>query len=331
MNDQELIQYLVKKGLLETTSVESTPLNGGVSCQILLIDDGKHRFVLKRALEKLKVKDDWFADIKRNIVEQDYLKFVGEILPGAVPKIIYSDKEHYFFCMEMLENGLENWKEQLLAKQLQPNYAIQAGKILGIIHSNSADNKELAEQFDTLESFKELRIEPYLLKTGERHPELQKYFIAEGIRLAKQKKCLVHGDYSPKNILVSPDRMVVLDCEVAWYGDPIFDVAFLLNHFMLKALHIPEYANQFMQLAKEMLKAYEEKAGAVISSDFEQQLTHLLLMLMLARVDGKSPVEYLDEQQQQVVRDFVYENLPIQHNSLEELTSKWLKINKVVI
>jgi 5-methylthioribose kinase len=331
MKDKELIKYLVKKGLLDNVSATITPLTGGVSCQILLIDDGKKRFVLKRALEKLNVKDDWFADIKRNIIEQDYLKYVGEILSHAVPKILYADEEHCFFCMEMLENGLENWKTQLLSHQLEPNYGIQAGKILGTIHSKSANNKELAKKFDTLDNFQELRIEPYLLKTGERNPDILQYFIAEANRLAAQKQCLVHGDYSPKNILVSPDRLVVLDCEVAWYGDPLFDVAFLLNHFMLKGLAAPEYSERFMQLAKEALAAYKSKAGKLVTKVFDERLTHLLLMLMLARVDGKSPVEYLNNEQQEVVRGFVYENLPHTHKSFEELTNKWLKVNTAIL
>ena len=291
MEQSELIAYLVQKKIINSVDAKVTPLTGGVSCQILLIDDGEHRLVLKQALEKLKVKEDWFADVKRNVIEQQYLKYVGSFMPNAVPKILYSDTEQNFFCMEMLENGFENWKSLLLDKKLNLAYAKQAGQILAEIHLKSINNPTLAAQFDTLESFTELRIAPYLLTTAAKNKNLESYFLAEAKRLSETKCCLIHGDFSPKNILVNDDRMVILDCEVAWYGDPVFDIAFLLNHFMLKALHLKSSAEGFLEMATTIWITYFSIMGAVIDSEFEERLVHLLPMLMLARVDGKSPVE----------------------------------------
>ncbi|WP_282134994.1 phosphopyruvate hydratase [Seonamhaeicola maritimus] len=329
MSVEQLIAHLVKKGMLVSTEASITPLTGGVSCEILLIDDGENRYVLKRALEKLKVKDDWFADIKRNTTEQKFLSYVGGFLPESVPQILYADEEHHFFCMEMLENGLENWKTLLLNKQFNKVSAQKAGALLGCIHSRSAGDSKAEKVFDTLESFKQLRIEPYLLKTGERHPELQHYYNKEASRLASKKECLVHGDFSPKNILVNSDRLVILDCEVAWYGDPIFDLAFFLNHFALKALLHNEEAETVLDLFLEVWDAYKKKASLLIDSEFEQRLTHLLTMLMLARVDGKSPVEYLNNKQQQIIRTFAYQEIPTGSKSLEEFKTKWL--NKITM
>ncbi|WP_299550833.1 aminoglycoside phosphotransferase family protein [Seonamhaeicola sp.] len=324
MSVQELIVYLNKKGMLVSTEAGITPLKGGVSCEILLIDDGQNRFVLKRALEKLKVKDDWFADIERNTTEQHFLTYIGAFLPESVPRILYKDTEHHFFCMEMLENGLENWKTLLLNKQFRKAYAQQAGALLGRIHSQSAGDPEAEKLFDTLDSFKQLRIEPYLFKTGERHPELRHYFEAEASRLASKKECLVHGDFSPKNILVNSDRLVILDCEVAWYGDPVFDLAFFLNHFALKALLHAENAETVLDLFTEIWHAYKKEAHALIDSEFERRLTHLLAMLMLARVDGKSPVEYLNNKQQDVIRAFACEEIPAGSKNLKAFKTKWL-------
>ena len=324
MNVNELVKHLHDKGMLVSTKASITPLKGGVSCEIVLIDDGKNRFVLKRALEKLKVKDDWFANIERNTTEQHFLTYVDTFLPQSVPKILYKDSEQHFFCMEMLENGLENWKTLLLNKQFNKAYAQEAGTLLGKIHAKSVGDTEAEKLFDTLESFKQLRIEPYLLKTGERHPELQGYFNEEATRLALVKKCLVHGDFSPKNILVNPDRLVILDCEVAWYGDPIFDLAFFLNHFALKALLHAEETTTVLDLFIEVWNAYKKEANILIDSEFEQRLTHLLAMLMLARVDGKSPVEYLNSKQQQIIRAFAYEEIPAGSKNLEEFKTKWL-------
>ncbi|TYA74281.1 phosphotransferase family protein [Seonamhaeicola marinus] len=330
MSVNELIAYLNDKGgMLVSTEASITPLKGGVSCEIVLVDDGENRFVLKRALEKLKVKDDWFADIERNTTEQRFLSYVGAFLPESVPKILYKDTEQHFFCMEMLENGLENWKTLLLNKQFDKAYAKEAGSLLGKIHATSTGDSGAEKLFNTLESFKQLRIEPYLLKTGERHPELQAYFNAEALRLASVKRCLVHGDFSPKNILVNSDRLVILDCEVAWYGDPIFDLAFFLNHFALKAILHAEEAEKVLDLFMKIWNAYKNEANKLIDSEFEQRLTHLLAMLMLARVDGKSPVEYLNYKQQQIIRAFAYEEIPEGSKNLEEFKTNWL--NKITM
>ncbi|WP_343330812.1 phosphopyruvate hydratase [Polaribacter staleyi] len=328
MNDNELIAYLVQKKVLISSEVTIKPLTGGVSCQILLIDDGKNRIVLKRALEKLKVKDDWFADVKRNIIEQKYLKYVGKFLPTSVPKVLYSDTAHNFFCMEMLENGLLNWKELLLKGNFNQSYAKEAGTVLARIHSESFNKEDLKKEFDTLDNFTELRISPYLLATAKKNKKIASYFEAEAKRLAKVKQCLVHGDFSPKNILVSNDRFVVLDCEVAWYGDPAFDIAFLLNHFLLKALYLNTNSEELMNSATVIWDAYYNEMKAFFDANFEARVMHLLSMLMLARVDGKSPVEYLDEGKKKTVKEFVYEVLPVKQKDFKMLKNKWLnKIN----
>ncbi|MCP3868409.1 MAG: phosphotransferase [Gammaproteobacteria bacterium] len=248
-------------------------------------------------------------------------------MPDAVPSIFYSDSEYHFFCMEMLENGFLNWKEQLLQRNYTSAYAEAAGRLLAAIHQRSVGDEEAARDFDTLENFRQLRIEPYLLACGSKHPELEPYFIEETERLSGVATCLVHGDFSPKNILVSSERLVVLDCEVAWYGDPLFDVAFLLNHFILKALHLSSDRKQIMYLADCIWDSYQKDAGDIIYSEFETQLVHLLKMLMLARVDGKSPVEYLHEQYRELVRVFIRKALPDGMDTEESQFTKQLTMS----
>lgn len=324
MNQKELIGYLHAQGIISSKNIEITPLNGGVSCEILLLDDDKKRLVVKRALKKLKVKEDWFADIGRNHTEQKYLKYVGKLLPEAVPKILYQDEEHHFFCMEMIEGDFSNWKKELMEGKINVEYAREAGRILGLIHNTSFNKEEVASQFDTLQNFHELRIDPYLLSTAKKHPQLLSYFSEEALRLSNTKKCLVHGDFSPKNIMVSPHRIVVLDCEVAWYGDPVFDIAFLINHFMLKALLLPEKSQQMIQLIEQFFQDYLSHATFISKETLEKQTVQLLLLLMLARVDGKSPVEYLEEDQKDVIRNFVYKSLPKGIEALDVLSDLWV-------
>ncbi|MFY0627082.1 MAG: phosphotransferase [Reichenbachiella sp.] len=323
MSEQIFINRLHEQGLINKDRVIVTPLTGGVSCQILLLDDGNRRFVLKSALEKLKVKDDWFADVKRNKTEQLYLSYVGEFLPNSVPEIIYQDEELNFFCMEMLENGMIDWKKQLLRGKYRQKDAVSVGELLAQIHKRSFEDEIAKKTFNTLGNFHQLRLEPYLLKTGERHPKLQSYFQIETQRLSATSTCLVHGDFSPKNIMVSPNRMVVLDCEVAWFGDPVFDMAFLLNHFLLKALFLSDHSVGLLKMATNIWDSYQNKADVIIDTSFEKRLCHLLPMLMLSRVDGKSPVEYLNPDQSDIIRKFVYRMIPTSPLKLEELLIQW--------
>lgn len=332
MAHHELLDELRRRGLVQSAAATATPLSGGVSSEILLIEDGPASFVLKRALPKLKVKDDWFADVSRNRYEQQYLRYVGTFLPDAVPKVLHSDPDRGYFIMEYLGDGYRNWKKLLLEGIANPLHAQQAGRMLGTIHGRSWGDPAVAKVFDTTGNFHQLRIEPYLVTTGQRHPDLRRFFEIEAQRLAQTHQCLVHGDYSPKNILIGPaDRMVILDCEVAWYGDPAFDIAFLLNHFVLKSLYHaadPSGPGRFDgpldRMAAEAWWAYLQQLTPEQRENIEPRTATLVLMLMLARIDGKSPVEYLtDEPRKQLVRRFVYDTLPRYHGDLSWVLMQW--------
>ena len=163
--------------------------------------------------------------------------------------------------MEFIGLEFANWKELLLGGLCRATHAAQAGEILGTIHRRTAGDAEVARKFKTTADFRQLRLEPYLLTTGARHPDLREFFESEAGRLAATHEALVHGDFSPKNIMISDTRMVVLDCEVAWYGDPTFDVAFLLNHFFLKALHHAPTDHGLEKMVAAFWQAYSVGAG----------------------------------------------------------------------
>ncbi|HXB60780.1 MAG TPA: aminoglycoside phosphotransferase family protein [Candidatus Acidoferrales bacterium] len=297
-------------------------MSGGVSCEIYLVEDGTERFVVKRALAKLNVKVDWYADIIRNRHEWEYIRYVSKFLPKAVPALRQCSATDNYFAMEHLNGSFSNWKEQLLAGKVNLEHANLAGEILAQIHGHSAGDAEAMSLFDTTQNFSQLRIEPYLLATAAKHPALRRQFEAEAARLAGARECLVHGDFSPKNILVSSERMVLLDCEVAWYGEPAFDIAFLLNHFFLKSLlHAPRDICMRSMIEKFLFKYQKARP----SPEIEPRVGRLLLMLMLARADGKSPVEYLDAPRQQFIRSFVSSELPKENFSLPHIADMWFK------
>ena len=231
-----LLQLLRSDGVVHSPCATLTPLSGGVSSEIYRVDDGGEPFVIKRALPKLKVQDDWTADPSRNVYERRYLEYVGRFLPRSVPALWKADSAKGYFVMEYLGPEYCNWKELLLHGSFEPSHARAAARTLSQIHRHSSGDPEAAALFDSHTCFHQLRLEPYLLTTGWRHPQLEDLFQAEAHRLAATSECLVHGDFSPKNILIGGNRMVILDCEVAWYGDPAFDVCFMLSHLFLKSL-----------------------------------------------------------------------------------------------
>jgi Ser/Thr protein kinase RdoA (MazF antagonist) len=221
--------------------------------------------------------------------------------------------------MEYLNGNFLNWKKLLLAGLAEGDEAVRAGALMAQIHRYSDGDPEAKRLFDTTENFYQLRIEPYLLATGKKHPALRPLFEAEAERLAATREGLVHGDFSPKNILAGPDRMVILDCEVAWYGDPAFDLAFLLSHFFLKALfHAPRDVGM-----RAMIEKFWFAYVAIQTKPLGTRPVRLLLMVLLARVDGKSPVEYLDSPRQNIVRKFVGRMLPGEEFFLGAITEAW--------
>ncbi|WP_428940266.1 phosphotransferase family protein [Fontivita pretiosa] len=313
----EFLRQLVADGL---TSPRATlvPLAGGVSSDIYLVSDvesgGGHtpqrRFVVKRALARLRVKDDWRADVGRNISEQNFIRYVSAFLPDAMPRLIAGSQQHAYFAMEWLDDQrFANWKTLLMHGRIDPRHAAMAGSILGTIHARSAGDPHAERTFATDRNFHELRIEPYLLTTARRHPDLQPVIDAEAQRLGQTHEALVHGDFSPKNMLIGGPRMVLLDCEVAWYGDPAFDGAFLVTHLCLKALYHGRHLDELRQSIDRFMSSYAtSRDDDAAIQQFQHRLARLVPMLLLARLDGKSPVEYLtDENQRQWLRDLARE------------------------
>ncbi len=293
-----------------------TPLTGGVSSDIVLVETPLHRLVVKSALPRLKVRDEWFADVSRNRVEQEFFQYAARCIPASVPRILDGEPAEGWFAMEYLGRELQTWKSDLLAGQIDPAVARRVGDSLGRLHAASWNDPAALARFDTLDNFHALRIEPYLLTTAKRIPEAAAFLRAEADHLAATKLALVHGDYSPKNLLVGPERLVILDAECGWFGDPSFDTAFLLTHLHLKALLHPAAAT--------LVPAFWSAHAAALGKDLEDRTIRLLLCLLLARVHGKSPVEYLDEPQRRRITHFVLTNLPNPPSTLAEFTAAWM-------
>ena len=296
--DEDLNEFLFRTGLSKRGEKGVwTPLAGGVSSDIWRVDLPGKTLCVKRALGRLRVKADWQAPTERNLYEWEWFKFVHKNFPGIVPRPVAHDRRLQMLAMEFLApDDFKNWKTELLKGRADARFAAQVGGFLGKIHAKSAFDKGIAETFATDKIFFALRIEAYLLAAAEKHARVAAQIREIAEKTFSAKIALVHGDVSPKNILIGRENPVFLDAETAWFGDPAFDLAFCLNHFLLKAAHRPSFADDYHACFEAFAESYLSKVSWERRADLEARAARLLPVLYLARVDGKSPVEYITDE-----------------------------------
>ncbi|OWU83092.1 aminoglycoside phosphotransferase [Oceanicola sp. 22II-s10i] len=283
--------FLAGSSLGDVRVISAERLSGGVSSDIWKVALTDRTVVVKRALPALRVAQVWEAPLSRNVNEANWLEVVAGIAPAAVPRVVHRDAEAAMFAMEHLDHPV--WKSLLKAGAINPDFAAKVGDTVGLIHARTAGQPEIAERFDTGDTFNALRVEPYLLATARAHPDLADRLEPLAAATLGTNRVLVHGDVSPKNILVAQGP-IILDAECAWYGEPAFDLAFCLNHLLLKCLVVPSGTAALLTAFDRMTAAYLACVDWEPAAEVERRTARLLPALLLARIDGKSPVEYID-------------------------------------
>jgi 5-methylthioribose kinase len=286
-------------------------LGGGVSNIVLLIEgkgpsEEERRWVVKQSLEKLRVKDDWRSERSRIFREAAAIQALGPMLgPGSLPEVIHIGRDDYLFIMTAAPPGSVTWKESLLEGRVDMGTARKTGRLLALIITASQRDPSFRTAFAERAVFDQLRIDPYYRTTAARHPDVRlpiESLIEDSLQI---RTAIVHGDYSPKNLLVRGKNIFLIDFEVVHWGDPAFDAGFLLNHLFLKAFHQPRFARQYLSAAREFWQELVRGTEKAVLGDFEKMTSRHLGALMLARIDGKSPVEYVrDEMTKERVRRF---------------------------
>jgi aminoglycoside phosphotransferase (APT) family kinase protein len=311
--------FLESAGLGRATSLQ--PLPGGVSSDIWRAELASRTVCVKRALPRLRVAQLWEAPVERNRYERQWLQAARAALPSAAPEVIAWDDAAGLFAMAYLDFPV--WKKLLAEGRADGAFAARVGSSLATIHAATASDRAIAGRFPTDAIFHAIRLEPYLLATAARHASLKEKLHGLAERTASTKRCLVHGDVSPKNILVSPAGPVFLDAECAWYGDPAFDLAFCLNHLFLKSVWVPAARESLMACFDSLGSSYLRNVTWESQAALEERTATLLPGLLLARVDGKSPVEYLDSAAQARVRQAAIQLLRDEPRSLGALKDAW--------
>ena len=322
----EFAQALRELGLAAAQQVlTGQPMTGGVSSDIWRIDTPHGPVCAKRALTKLRVAADWFAPISRNRYEALWMQVAEAAVAGSAPRVLGQHEALGVLVMAFLPPAQHPLWKHLLRDGFADVHTAQAvGRRLARIHSFSAAQPELADRFDTDAIFFDIRLEPYLLATAARHPDLAPVLQALVEQTQHNQRALVHGDVSPKNILIGPDGPIFLDAECAWWGDPSFDIAFCLNHLLLKCLWNPQASERFLACYDSLARAWLDGVDWESADAAEQRAAALLPGLLLARVDGKSPVEYLSEdRQRQMVRRAARDLLRAPVRRLADIRAAW--------
>jgi 5-methylthioribose kinase len=323
---QSFDNFLLKHGLRSATETAIyRPLTGGVSSDIYRVDLPGRTLCVKRALPKLKVAADWQVPTSRSSFEWAWLSFVARHFPEAVPTPLAHDAESGIFAMSFLPaEDHPIWKAQLLRGEMDISLAAAAGRMVARIHAASTQCPDLPARFDSGSNFHAIRLEPYLAATALKHPDIALRLQELIDRTATTKLALVHGDVSPKNILVGPRGPVFLDAECAWFGDPAFDLAFCLNHLLLKRLVVPEKAADLRASFDVLRSAYLDEVIWEPRETIESRAASLLPALFLARIDGKSPVEYVTrEDQRQAVRACAVPFIRNPSSTLRQVAEAW--------
>ena len=284
-------------------------LGGGVSNVVALVEDGAQRIVLKQSLPRLRVRDRWLADRGRIGREWAVMQALAAKLPrGRLPQLLFRDEGRFLYAMRAAPHGCVDWKTELLAGKCVPATARQAGATLGLMIRSTWEDRALRDRFSDRTAFDQLRTDPYYRTVAMRHPRLAGLVEDWIATSARRQVAMVHGDWSPKNLLVSAGGLVCIDFECAHFGDPSYDAGFLLNHLILKAFRRPELSASYLSLARVAMGWTLGMLPADVLEWFEASALRHLGFLMLARVDGKSPAEYLrTDAKRDAVRRFALE------------------------
>jgi len=297
LDQGSVLPYLRQRGLLTGDATVET-LTGGVSCIVLAVSNSQVDLVVKQALPELKTKAKWVADQRRAIVEARAMQVYHSVTADSVPELIDCDPAEFTLTMSRLPRSCTNWKIDMLEGRIHPEMGRELGLILANWHNATAVSAEIKEEFMEGALFEQLRVAPFYRAVAAVNPQLNQVINALITEITEVKTTLVHVDFSPKNIMATTDnRPIVLDFEVAHTGNPVFDLAFLLAHLFCKIIRTQNISEKALLLAtaSQFLSAYKANTQLPVA----ESLPHHIALIALARVEGVSPVNYLDQPSQQ--------------------------------
>jgi 5-methylthioribose kinase len=304
------LEYLrARDHLAPGESASARELSGGVSNTVVHIArSGGNDLVLKQGRPQLNVAEPWYCSVERIWREVDVLRLCSTLIRGSggnapfkvdVPRLLFEDRENYLYAMTAAPAEHVVWKNDLLSGLARGDVSHSCGTLLGTLHAKSWHDAAVARRLDDRQFFEDLRLDPYYRQIRRVHGSLAAHIERLIDSVWKERHCLVHGDFSPKNLLVHGDRLTLIDFEVGHYGDPAFDLGFFLSHLALKAYYHAPRGGIFFDLIDSFWSGYCAEITTVISPiELDALIQRGILNFAgcaLARLDGKSKIDYLDD------------------------------------
>jgi 5-methylthioribose kinase len=293
------LKLLVDNNLVSANATIEN-LDGGVSSDVYFVHDDQKKLVVKSALAQLKTEATWLADTSRSVAEAEALKLHHTITPTHLPEVI-AFLENKLVITAADDSWVDLRKYLLETQEINPEWFIDLvtdlAKTLAAWHNQTQDLNNLPIIFDNKERLKQLRTHPFHRFCAQIRPDLKEILLALADNLENNSNCLVHGDFSPKNVLASTEesnKYWVIDAEVAHLGLAVFDQTYFLTHLLLKATHKPEQRELFIRAAKTFNETYLNLVDPELKTDNWQ---NYLGAILLARVIGKSPATYLTQKE----------------------------------
>lgn len=318
LNPSTVVEYLTSKNVIQKNDNPQVEiLTGGVSNVVIAITTANQKLVLKQALAELAVSEKWEADQRRAIVEANAIELFNKLTPNQVPKLIFLDPDRFILVLERVPVGSTVWKSDLLAGVINPDIGLKLGATLASWHNYGEKSAEAKLKFMEDSLFEQLRIDPFYRFVATKNPQIEVPIRKLINELEGDKTTVVHGDFSPKNIMVATnDDIYILDFEVTHVGNPVFDLAFLTAHLLCKFFRTDDrlHAKLLANTAISFMKEYQTLRR------ISPSVTRHAALIALARVEGKSPVNYLSTDAQQKLQVFTKDVLASSENlSVSEL------------
>lgn len=334
---ENAISYLrTNQQLTAEETAHAEGLAWGVSNVVIRIHvETGDDFVIKQSRKQLRTQAEWFCELDRIWRELEVMQELAHLLPvGVVPRVLFEDRENYLFSMEAIDKEHQVWKAVLLDGKFDLKIARDLGNYLSAIHRNSFLNEKYQAQWGDWEIFDQLRIDPFYRFIVKAHPEIKTWVDDLIEDMSAHRLCLVLADFSPKNILITDQGIHLVDFETAHFGDPAFDLGFFLSHLLLKAISFQQAGTECIKLAECFWDQYINQ-GAPLPKGDDPRIKEMedpelglrtighLAACMLARVDGKSTVDYLPEAlMQDQVRSFALSLILNSPTSIPEAISR---------
>jgi 5-methylthioribose kinase len=296
LTEANALDYLRRQGWIDGGPAEAELLSGGVSNFVLRVTTPQRRMVVKQSRPQLRTRDLWLSDLDRIWREQEVMQALHPHLPDVVPEVLHVDRGNYVYAMSHAPLDATVWKADLLAGRIDPAFGSKVGQVLGRIHHISAERADEFAAFRDHHVYVQLRVDPFYVRVRERRPEVAAAVAPIIHDMLTVKEALCHGDYTPKNILVSGGGFTLVDYETAHFGDPTMDLGLFLAHLTLKAVRSPEQSAALVALMRTFWHAYCREVSFRPPVELERRGVRHLGVCLLARIDGTSPVDYLPEE-----------------------------------